>query len=133
MRFELLQKRLGERVATARREKKLSQEAVADAAGVDKNTVSAIERGTGNPTLETICKLGNVLDFEIADVGASGPQPNAYELRVARGMRRMPERLQATFAELVGHYGADTPNAHPTTGGRPAKRRPAAPRHKERS
>lgn len=48
----------------------LSQEALADAAGLDRTYVSGVERGVRNPTVKVLHHLANVLGIRIADLVA---------------------------------------------------------------
>lgn len=60
-----------------RKEQGLSQQALADRAGVNKVTVNHIEQGKGNPSLDTLEKLAAALEIEIGDLfpKAQGPLP----------------------------------------------------------
>lgn len=50
---------------TARRLKDITQEQLADLAGVDKTTISDIERGKNrNPSWETVARIAKALDVE---------------------------------------------------------------------
>ena len=54
------------KLKTARAERDMTQKALADAAGVSRQTINAIEQGEYNPTIKlclTICRvLGKTLD-----------------------------------------------------------------------
>ena len=56
-----LQKRFGLAVRGARKELDVSQEHLADRAGVHRTYLSMIERGVGNPTLAVIDQLAKAL------------------------------------------------------------------------
>ena len=43
----------------------ITQAHLADLAGVSLRTIAAIERGHGNPSLSTLCKLADVLGAEL--------------------------------------------------------------------
>lgn len=45
---------------------RLTQESLADIAGVGLRTVKEFERGKGNPTLLTVYKLADVLGLELS-------------------------------------------------------------------
>jgi len=49
-----------------RQEKGLSQEALADKAGIDRTYVSALERAVYSASITTVAKLANVFDVEPA-------------------------------------------------------------------
>lgn len=57
----------GRAVRRKREQKGLSQEALADAAGLDRTYVSGVERGVRNPTLRIISILAKALDSKIED------------------------------------------------------------------
>lgn len=56
-----------ESVRRMRREKGLSQQELADLAGVGQDSISAIETGKHEPHPRTLRKLAEVLDVEVAD------------------------------------------------------------------
>ncbi|MGF9891464.1 helix-turn-helix transcriptional regulator [Priestia megaterium] len=51
-----------------RREKKFSQQSLADKAGLDRTYISLIERGCRSPTLTTLYKLSNALECETSEL-----------------------------------------------------------------
>lgn len=57
---------LGEVVAKRREELHLSQMELADQTGVSQADISRLERGKGNPTLETMKKLLGALQLKLA-------------------------------------------------------------------
>ncbi|MDO7744247.1 MAG: helix-turn-helix domain-containing protein [Pedobacter sp.] len=56
---------LSEFMKGRRKELKLSQSYVADLAGVSLNTISKIERGEANPTVDVLHKIADVLGLEL--------------------------------------------------------------------
>ncbi len=52
------------RLLQVRSAQMLSQQSLAERAGLSVGTVSRIERGLGKPTLKTIRKLANALEIE---------------------------------------------------------------------
>lgn len=61
-------KALGSVVRKSRKDKHLSQEALADKIGVCKRTIIEIENSSGNPKFEILCKLVRELDLPIYQV-----------------------------------------------------------------
>ncbi|MEX2126095.1 MAG: helix-turn-helix transcriptional regulator [Woeseia sp.] len=64
----------GERMRAARDATDLTQEQLAEQAGVDPTTVGKIERGVGNPRLLTISKIILALEQDFADVFPCPPE-----------------------------------------------------------
>lgn len=54
-----------EEIRNRRRFLKINQQELADLAGVSINTVVAVERGTGNPQLDTLLSICNVLGLTL--------------------------------------------------------------------
>ena len=59
---------LGDVVRTIRKEKSLSQEALAERIGVCKRTIIDIENHTGNPKFEILCMLVRELNLPLYEV-----------------------------------------------------------------
>lgn len=64
-------KRLGEAVRAARKARALSQEALADEAGIDRSHIGKIERGERNVTLLNITRIAMALGRKSSDLLAS--------------------------------------------------------------
>lgn len=60
--------KLGKAVRQRRKERGLSQEALADAAGIDRSHMGKIERGERNVTLLNVLKIANALDWKASDM-----------------------------------------------------------------
>ncbi|MBD2447395.1 helix-turn-helix transcriptional regulator [Nostoc sp. FACHB-152] len=60
-----IKQRFGKAVRRRRRELDLSQEQLAEQAGLHRTYISNLERGELNPSLETIEKLANALSLSI--------------------------------------------------------------------
>ena len=54
-----------EEIKNRRRFLKINQQELADLAGVSINTVVAVERGTGNPQLDTLLSICNVVGLTL--------------------------------------------------------------------
>jgi transcriptional regulator with XRE-family HTH domain len=78
-----------------RREKGLSQQELADLAGVGQDSISAIETGKHEPHPRTLRKLANALDVEVADFFREPAFPLA---EAPRGAGRLPQ--WATTSDL---------------------------------
>lgn len=59
---------LGDAVRITRKNKHLSQEALAERIGVCKRTIIDIEKNTGNPRFEVLCPLVRELDLPLYQV-----------------------------------------------------------------
>ena len=72
--------KIGERLKTARKDKKLTQQQVADALGVAKSTYSGYESGFRKPDVLTVQKLAAILDVSGNYlIGAEDPAGDAVE------------------------------------------------------
>jgi transcriptional regulator with XRE-family HTH domain len=60
----MLVKQVGETIKARRKELKITQPHLAELAEVSTNTLYKLERGQGNPSLEVLCKLADVLGME---------------------------------------------------------------------
>lgn len=61
-----VQKRFGTKLRALRADRGLSQEALADAAGLHRTYVSSVERGERNVTLVTIQRLADALGIRMS-------------------------------------------------------------------
>lgn len=63
-----LNKRVGEVIRRIREQKGLTQEALAEAAGIHEKYVGKIERGLHGLTLEFLCKIATGLNLTVLDL-----------------------------------------------------------------
>ena len=63
-----IQKRFGERLRELRKQKGLSQEALASATDLDRTYIGGVERGERNISLINIHRLAQALDVEAGDL-----------------------------------------------------------------
>ena len=63
-----IQRKFGENYRRIRKNKKLSQDIVAERANVAPSYISELENGLANPTLSTIEKLANGIEVEVVDL-----------------------------------------------------------------
>lgn len=64
-------KRLGEAVRAARKARGMSQEALADAAGIDRSHMGKIERGERNVTLLNLTRIAKAIGCKPSDLLAT--------------------------------------------------------------
>ena len=64
-------RKLGEAIRAFRLERGLSQEALADAAGIDRSHMGKIERGERNVSVLNVARVADALDITIAALMAS--------------------------------------------------------------
>lgn len=57
---------IAEGIRRARKDAVLTQEQLAQLAGTSERTVRAIETGTGNPSLQSVVAIANVLGLKLA-------------------------------------------------------------------
>jgi transcriptional regulator with XRE-family HTH domain len=63
-----LRSRLGNRLRELRRTRTLSQEQLAARAGLSYKFVGEVERGLGNPTVDTLAALADALETDVTDL-----------------------------------------------------------------
>lgn len=61
----MLVEQIGETIRNRRKELKITQPHLAELAGISINTLYKLERGQGNPSLEVLNKLSDVLGMEL--------------------------------------------------------------------
>jgi len=86
--MEFIRAALGEVIRNRRKALGLSQEAMAERLDLHRNYVSLVERGIQNITLETLCKLSDVL----------GCFPSAILAEVEATVKRTAPEALALFA-----------------------------------
>jgi transcriptional regulator with XRE-family HTH domain len=64
----VLQKKLGQRIASLRRAKKLTQEQLAEAVGCSVEFISLVERGVNAPSIAGLEKFARVLKIEVKEL-----------------------------------------------------------------
>lgn len=84
---------LGKNIRTLRNARGLSQEALAQDAQITQSHLGCIERGNGNPTVETLFSICNALQVDVAelfqDVSAIHSTPTAPRLSSLQGKFEM--------------------------------------------
>ena len=98
-RLRAVQLRVGRHVQRLRRERGLTQDALAEKTGYDLKHLGQIERGEVNPTLGTLVGVARVLGIDVADLVARPPRRNAdppLYLVTRRELDRM-ERILKTI------------------------------------
>ena len=64
----MLQKKLGQRIASLRKGRKLTQEQLAEAVGCSVEFISLIERGVNAPTVSGLEKFAKILKVEVREL-----------------------------------------------------------------
>lgn len=83
---KLSQSLLASTVTGKRKEKKITQQQLADLTGINRGMLSRLEQQDYIPSIEQIEKLGEVLDFEVTDLFVSS-EPSSSSLPVERTYR----------------------------------------------
>ncbi len=60
-----IDKKVGMNIRLERIKRSISQEGLADMAGLARSTMGIVERGEQSPSLQTITKIANALNLEI--------------------------------------------------------------------
>lgn len=73
---------LSSQLIELRKRHNLSQEQVADRAGIDQSEISKLERGSGNPTKKTLDRVARVLGARLGLIEDADPSQSAEPARV---------------------------------------------------
>ena len=90
--------RVGVRLKHLRQARKLTQEQLAEAAGLSYKFVGEIERGIGNPTLTTLEALAAALQVGITDLLSEEGRPDRVSARDATLVREALDSIEAILA-----------------------------------
>ena len=93
----------GRRLRALRTHRKLTQEQLGERAGVSGKFIGQVERGSGNPSLHVLVRLGNALGVELFEL------MRLEESRAEGGVKNAARAFAA--AEQVSHYLAARPAA----------------------
>ncbi len=64
----MLQKKLGQRIASLRKDRKLTQEQLAEALGCSVEFISLVERGVNAPSVAGLEKFAKILKVEVREL-----------------------------------------------------------------
>ena len=64
----MLQKKLGQKIASLRKARKLTQEQMAEALGCSVEFISLVERGVNAPSVAGLEKFAKILKVEVRDL-----------------------------------------------------------------
>jgi transcriptional regulator with XRE-family HTH domain len=110
--------KLPQALKTRRAELRLSQEGLAESAGLSRGLVARLERAPSNPLLSTLDKLAKALNTDVQDLLRAGPafgKPrdqlallrvggNIAKLRKAPTAERKKKLSQEVLSKLSGHF-----------------------------
>lgn len=99
-----LRGRMGARVRQLRHARRLTQEQLAERAGLSYKFLGEVERGRGNPTLTTLAALSDALGIRLVDLLALEPDRPRLSPRQASQVREALASLEA-LVELSSESG----------------------------
>jgi transcriptional regulator with XRE-family HTH domain len=88
---------LGNRIKFYRKQRQLSQAALAEKANISITFLSKIERGIKYPTSETISGIANGLGVELCDLFQQVEIPASYQNMLDRLQNDVMQTLEAVF------------------------------------
>ena len=71
--------RLGANVRERRVQRGLTQEALGERAGLSYKFIGEVERGLGNPSIESVAAIAQALDADVADLFGAARTARAYD------------------------------------------------------
>ena len=101
--------RLGARLREWRRLRRFTQEQLAERAGLSYKFIGEIERGRGNPTVDTLFRLSQALDLDVVDLlgPADSVRPTEIYGLSAREVQLVREAAQS-LDDVVEHLESTT-------------------------
>jgi transcriptional regulator with XRE-family HTH domain len=97
--------RVGARLKHLRQARKLTQEQLAEAAGLSYKFIGEIERGIGNPTLTTLEALSLALEVSLSDLVSDEGRPDRVSARDATLVREALDSIEAVLAKRTPPAG----------------------------
>ena len=91
----------GKRLRSLRRAKDMTQEQVAERAGLSLQSVGEIERGRGNPTLVNVERLSDALDIELTELFDLGDVKMTREQAVQEILARLEGATEEQVRALL--------------------------------
>lgn len=94
--------RVGLRIRSLRASRSMTQEALAERAGISWHFVSALERGAKNATLETLAALAAALDVSLSELFLEVDRPLPRETaRLTAALAGRPPEVQRAVLRVV--------------------------------
>jgi transcriptional regulator with XRE-family HTH domain len=101
--------RLGANVRDLRVRRKLTQEALGERAGLSHKFIGEVERGLGNPSIESVAAIAGALGADVADLFGAGRRPAApydasrkHVALVRDAQERLASAIRNWQAEALG-------------------------------
>lgn len=91
--------RLGSRLKECRRSRRFTQEQLAERAGLSYKFIGEVERGLANPTVDTLTRLAEALDLDVADLFG---QPDAWKPMELYGLSARDVQTVREAAKSLG-------------------------------
>ncbi len=76
--FSFFKASLGNRIQQLRTDERLTQEALAERAGLTRTTIADIERGTANPSLEALASIAEAFGLKVIDFFSYGVEHQSH-------------------------------------------------------
>lgn len=93
---------VGKRIKELRKQKKWSQEELAERAGISQSALSAIERGAKQPTVETLNSICNALNISLADFfSAEKSELSPALIELINVASKMPENKLKLISDFI--------------------------------
>ncbi|MCW2989665.1 MAG: helix-turn-helix protein [Solirubrobacterales bacterium] len=107
MELDALNERIARVVRERRRERGATLAAVADDAGLSRTILSRIENGHGNPSIETLFRIGRALELPLSAMLEEGEEPRARVIRARTGAQLQADSGMTGWlvhAQASGHH-----------------------------
>jgi len=94
--------RLGEALKACRARQRLTQEQLAERSGLSYKFIGEIERGRGNPTVDTLARLADALGVGVADLFAGAAhQRSSPDYQISRRELQVLRDALTSIADIA--------------------------------
>lgn len=93
---------IGKIIQTLRKDRKLTQEELAEKIDISKNYLSKVERGISKLNIETFLKMADVLSFTLEDFGVNKQNKNGkYKIELLELILTFSESEANAYLEIL--------------------------------
>ena len=93
--------RFGSAVRNSRTRQHLTQEQLAERCGLSQKFIGEVERGTANPTIETVAQIAQALTIEVVELFGAAAAVHSDHYRISRKDAQMVREAAASLGSVL--------------------------------